>query len=268
MRLEVEREKKQPLISVVVAVFNGVETIEHLLKSVIGCTYDNLDLIIIDGGSSDGTLELLEKYSAHIKYWKSEKDRGIYDALNKAISACEVGSYVLVLGADDKLLELKPLVDSILEFDADVFVTNVQQRNIKNGKISPYKCFLPRVVNSRNFLSFPFHHQGFVFRLSDSASQRFEPELGLHADYEFMVRTIRLSEKSVFVEVLLSEYSTGGASDYFSWTNFKSLSDVAKSLGFNRLSIVLFSPLKFLRMLFKLILPVRFIDFWRDFFRS
>lgn len=262
-----EPYENMPLISIIVAVFNGVQTIERLLLSVVECTYENLNLIIMDGGSTDGTLEILEKYRDHIKCWKSEPDGGIYDALNKAMSFCELGSYVLVLGADDILLNIQPVIDSIVRDDADLLVTNVQQRNIKNDVTAIYKCFLPVDINNDNFLNFPFHHQGFIFKILDTASQRFYPELGLHSDYEFMVRAFRKAKSAVFVDVLLSEYSTGGASDYFSWKNLKSLDCVARSLGLSRIKIVIFSPLKFLRMLFKLILPIGFIDLFRRFFR-
>lgn len=263
-----ELDKKLPLISVVVAVFNGAETIERMLLSVVGCSYAYLDLIIMDGGSTDGTIEILEKYHDHIKYWKSERDDGIYDALNKAMTFCERDSYVLVLGADDKLLDIQPVVDSIVSDKADVLVTNVQQRNIKSGATGAYKCFLPAKINSYNFLSFPLHHQGFIFRISDVAFQGFCPKLGLHADYEFMARTLSVAKHAVFVDVLMSEYSTGGASDYFSWKNLKSLDRVACSLGLSRIKIVIFSPLRFLRMLIKLALPVGFIDLLRRIFRT
>lgn len=267
MSCKKESDKSLPLINIVVAVFNGVETIERLLLSVVECPYEYVDLIIMDGGSTDGTLELLEKYRDHIKYWKSERDNGIYDALNKAISFCELGSYVLVLGADDKLLDIQPVVDSIVRDNADVLVTNVRQRNIKSGVAAVYKCFLPTDINSYNFLSFPLHHQGFIFKIPDVAFQGFYPELGLHSDYEFMARTLRTAKRPIFVDVLLSEYSTGGASDYFSWKNLKSLGCVARSLGLSRLKILVFSPLQFLRMIFKLLLPVGCIDLLRRLFR-
>jgi len=268
MNSKKESDKKLPLISIVVAVFNGVETIEQLLLSVVECPYEHIDLIIMDGGSTDGTLELLEKYRDNIKYWKSERDDGIYNALNKAISFCELGSYVLVLGADDKLLDVQPIVDSIVRDNADVLVTNVRQKNIKSGAAKIYRCFLPANINNYNFLNFPLHHQGFVFRIPDVAFQGFYPELGLHSDYEFMVRTLSTAKHPVFVDSLLSEYSTGGASDYFSWKNLKSLDCVARSLGLSRLKIVFFSPLQFFRMIFKLVLPTGCIDLLRRFFRS
>jgi glycosyltransferase involved in cell wall biosynthesis len=72
--------------SVLIAVYNGAATLEKAIASFVEQTYANKELIIIDGGSTDGTQAILEKYSAEIAYWVSEKDRGIYHAWNKAVA--------------------------------------------------------------------------------------------------------------------------------------------------------------------------------------
>ena len=74
-----------PLITVVTVVLNGEKNIENTILSVISQTYDNIEYIIIDGGSTDGTLDAIRKYDDQIECWISEPDQGIYDAMNKAI---------------------------------------------------------------------------------------------------------------------------------------------------------------------------------------
>lgn len=76
----------KPLITVITVVFNGATYLEDTIKSVINQTYDNVEYIIIDGGSTDGTVDIIKRYTDRIDYWVSEKDGGIYDALNKGIS--------------------------------------------------------------------------------------------------------------------------------------------------------------------------------------
>lgn len=90
----------KPLISVITVVFNGAATLEHTIRSVIGQTYDNVEHIIIDGGSTDATLDILRKYEDNIDYWVSEKDNGIYDAMNKGIRLA-TGDVVGILNSDD-----------------------------------------------------------------------------------------------------------------------------------------------------------------------
>lgn len=90
----------KPLITVITVVFNGAATIEHTIRSVIEQTYDNVEHLIIDGGSTDSTLDILRKYDDNIDYWVSEKDAGIYDAMNKGIALAR-GEYIGMLNSDD-----------------------------------------------------------------------------------------------------------------------------------------------------------------------
>lgn len=90
----------KPLISVITVVFNGAETLADTIESVIKQRYDNIEYIVIDGASSDATVDILRQYDHVIDYWISEKDSGIYDAMNKGIALCS-GEYVGMLNADD-----------------------------------------------------------------------------------------------------------------------------------------------------------------------
>ncbi|MBD3842980.1 MAG: glycosyltransferase, partial [Campylobacterales bacterium] len=71
----------KPLISIITVVYNGEKYLEETIQSVINQTYDNVEYIIIDGGSNDGTLDIIKKYEDRIDYWVSERDKGIYDAM-------------------------------------------------------------------------------------------------------------------------------------------------------------------------------------------
>lgn len=252
-----------PLISVVVAVYNGGATIERLLLSVIGNDYKNIDLIVIDGGSTDCTLDVLRRYDAQITFWQSEKDEGIYDALNKGLAVCKHNSYVLVLGADDQLMNLSAIVDCASVERADLIVANVLQRNIVTEKFKTYFCRLPLSINSKNFLHFPMHHQGFMFQVLPHARRKFDTKLGIHADYEFMARALQSSRKPIYINEIMAEYSTGGASDYFAYKNMSSLFRVARSLQLSFFGILISSPGQLARMMLKLLVSKEVIDFLR-----
>lgn len=90
----------KPLVSIITVVFNGAATLEDAIRSVLQQTYVNIEYIIIDGGSSDGTQDIIRKYDARMDYWLSERDAGIYDAMNKGIALAS-GDYVGMLNADD-----------------------------------------------------------------------------------------------------------------------------------------------------------------------
>lgn len=93
----------KPLISVITVSYNAMDTIEETILSVINQTYSRIEYIIIDGGSTDGTLDIIKKYDDQISFWVSEPDKGIYDAMNKGILASK-GDFLFFLGADDIII--------------------------------------------------------------------------------------------------------------------------------------------------------------------
>jgi glycosyltransferase involved in cell wall biosynthesis len=92
--------EQQPLVSIITIVFNGEKHLQQTIESVLGQTYPNVEYIIIDGGSTDNTVSIINKYSSHLVYWISEKDKGISDAFNKGISKA-TGDIIGLINADD-----------------------------------------------------------------------------------------------------------------------------------------------------------------------
>ena len=106
-------------ITIVSVVYNGVKTIENMIMSVVNQSYKNIEFIIIDGGSVDGTVDILKKYDTQITFWCSEKDNGIYDAMNKALDHVS-GDYVQFIGADDFFISENVISDIVAEIDHNV----------------------------------------------------------------------------------------------------------------------------------------------------
>lgn len=115
-------------ISIVTVSFNAAATIEETIKSVVDQIYDNIEYIIIDGGSTDGTVDIIRRY-AHggseygkhvnaVTHWISEPDKGIYDAMNKGIAAA-TGGYIYFLGADDLLID-NSVIMSVEDYINDI----------------------------------------------------------------------------------------------------------------------------------------------------
>ncbi len=131
-----------PKISIVIVVRNAVNTVEKAIKSVLEQNYANFELVILDGLSTDGTLEIIEKYKDHIAFFSSEADLGIYDAMNKAVKNCS-GDRIYFLGADDELFGSNVLshvfsnsheVNEILYGNAYY----LHRKKIRFGKINRY----------------------------------------------------------------------------------------------------------------------------------
>ena len=107
---------EKPLISVVTVVYNGEATLEQTILSVVSQTYENVEYIIVDGGSKDGTIDIIKKYECKIDYWQSEPDRGIYDAMNKGIGLA-IGEWIYIIGADDFFVD-----ENVINELSDLFI--------------------------------------------------------------------------------------------------------------------------------------------------
>ena len=122
-------------ISIITVCFNSVATIEKTIKSVLSQTYENIEYIIVDGSSKDGTLEIIKKYENKITKWNTEPDKGLYDAMNKGIHLSS-GDLVGILNSDDIFTDVFVL-ENIAKFhqenDIDISVGNITQFN-KVGK--------------------------------------------------------------------------------------------------------------------------------------
>lgn len=131
-----------PLITVVTVCYNAVNELEKTMLSVLNQTYDNIEYIVIDGGSKDGTVDIIKKYADRLAYWVSEPDKGIYDAMNKGIHAAK-GEYLIFMNGGDSFKSDKALFFSIpyLEKNFDVvsgiaFISNQIWIPAKNSDLS------------------------------------------------------------------------------------------------------------------------------------
>ncbi|MDP3464759.1 MAG: glycosyltransferase [Sulfuricurvum sp.] len=112
---------QKPLISIITVVYNGAKTLEETITSVINQTYENIEYIIIDGGSTDTTLDIIKKYEDKIHYWISEPDQGIYDAINKGIKIAS-GEIIHLLNADDYYIDSQ-VIDKIVKIKVQPILT-------------------------------------------------------------------------------------------------------------------------------------------------
>ena len=153
-----KKYNKKNLISIITVVLNGEKTIERTIKSVINQSYSNYELIVIDGGSSDGTINILKKYNKNISFWTSKKDKGIYHAMNKGIKKSS-GKIIGILNSDDYYLKnaLKTVNTYFNKFQNIEFLFgSVKKNRIMSG-------FYPKKISYR-FNIYPGHSSGFFIK--------------------------------------------------------------------------------------------------------
>jgi glycosyltransferase involved in cell wall biosynthesis len=143
----------KPLISVIIPVLNRIGTLEETIKSVIHQQYDNVEIVLIDGGSTDGTLEIIEKFDDYIDYWCSAPDNGIYDAMNKGVRVAS-GDWLYFLGSDDILLNVLHKVAVHLQHTNEVYYGDVylpKCHKIYDGPFTPYKLMKNNIPHQATF---------------------------------------------------------------------------------------------------------------------
>ncbi len=192
-------EVKQPLITIITVAYNAKATIEDTIKSVIDVNYKNINYIIIDGGSKDGTVDVIKKYASCIKYWVSEPDKGIYDAMNKGWKIAEKNSYVLFVGAGDKVLSLPDNLgeDYSNVYYGDVFIGDVLFRSSHNFKL--------KLGNS-------LHHQALLIPKALNEEPPFGISYKIYGDFDFNQRLLKKKVKFEYCKDFKSYALPGGIS--------------------------------------------------------
>ncbi len=180
-----------PLITVITVVYNGAKTLEQTIQSVINQTYPNVEYIIIDGGSTDGTLNIIKNYEDYIDYWVSEKDKGIYDAMNKGIDAAN-GEWINFMNAGDGFCGaniIENLVnDHIFQNNKGIvtgYVRIVDVNGRWQGYKHPYKKLKDCDFRKENCIA---HQATFTHKEVFKKIGKFSLEYKIQGDYDFWLR--------------------------------------------------------------------------------
>lgn len=148
------------LITIITVVYNDFKNIEKTIQAILDQTYKDIEYIIIDGGSQDGTADVIKKYESNLAYWISEKDRGIYDAMNKAINKSN-GEWIIFMNSGDLFYNNNVLQDIFFNKSypvSDIIYGNTLALNSKNIIIPPKK------ISKNFFYSNTICHQSIFFK--------------------------------------------------------------------------------------------------------
>ena len=202
--------------SIIVAVYNNASKIQNCIDSFVSQNYKSKELIVIDGGSTDGTKEIIERNASEISYWESKSDRGIYHAFNKGVQHAS-GDFILFLGSDDCFWD--SFVLSKVESRLDMIEENIRLVYGKVAIVSPNDKILQIGNNSwekskRLFYQYcNIYHQG-VFHRRDMFSNNsyFDESFKIAGDYDLMLRELRIRDAYFLSDIEVSRMQIGGVS--------------------------------------------------------
>lgn len=237
-------------ISLITVAFNAQNTIDRCIRSVLGQKFNNIEYIVIDGGSTDNTVHIIDKYRDKIAFYVSEPDNGIYDAMNKGI-ALATGDVIGTLNADDYMAD-----DEILNDVASAFAE--QETNIVYGDLD-YVDLNGKIIRKWrsgkyksgmfNFGWMPPHPTFYCRRQLFEQLGNYSQDYGSAADYELMLRFVHLNKTHVhYLNKVMVKMIIGGVSNKSIYNRVKALRFDLKAMRNNDILVpvltLLFKPLR------------------------
>ena len=199
-------------LSIITVVFNSKSVLENTIKSITEQEYKDVEYIVIDGGSTDGTIDIIKKYKNFISVWISEPDKGIYDAMNKGLKKA-TGDYVWFLNAGDEIYSPDTLsfIDT-LENDADAYYGEVEYID-EDGKNLGTRTLKkpPENLSWRNLdKGMVVSHQSIIVKRDKAVY--YSLEYKYCSDIDWMIRTLKNCQIILNTKKILSKFLIGGYS--------------------------------------------------------
>ncbi|MBV7529478.1 glycosyltransferase family 2 protein [Chitinophaga sp. sic0106] len=204
-----------PVISIITVCYNAEKHIEKTIQSVLSQTYPHIEFIIVDGASKDGTMAVVEKYRDHIATIISEKDKGLYDAMNKGLKAA-TGDYVYFLNADDLLHDSDVLTKAFATCaDADVyygeamFLTEDGKPLGLRSQQTPHQ--VPEQLTWKSLQhGMVVSHQAFIVKRTISPA--YDLQYKVCADIDWMIQVLKHAKTCCNTHLVIAGFRVGGTS--------------------------------------------------------
>lgn len=206
--------KNNPNVSIITVCLNSEKYIERAVKSILSQTYKNIEYVVIDGGSTDGTLNILNKYKSSINCLISEQDKGIYDAMNKGIRK-STGDIIYFLNSDDYLYNERAVEDAVHFFSnkkADLVYGDCLCRSQFNNEVHLKKHF--HVAAKRHFLKGTIVQSAIFFKRSCFLKAGyFKIRYKIAADHRWYLKALfKKRLRAAHISQIISVFQEGGAS--------------------------------------------------------
>ena len=200
-----------PKLTVITIVYNNVRDIERTINSVLKQTYKNIEYIIIDGKSTDGTLAVIAQYKERISRIISEPDKGIYDAMNKGL-ALATGDYILFMNSGDEIYDEQTVEDV---FDsasgADIYYGETEMFNDNWESLGRRRHEAPEIFNWKSFqFGMNISHQAIYVRRS--ITEPYDLKYKYSSDIDWIIKSAKKASNIVNVHRYVAKYLVGGMS--------------------------------------------------------
>ncbi|MFI3298637.1 MAG: glycosyltransferase family 2 protein [Rikenellaceae bacterium] len=200
-----------PKISFITVVYNDKEGLSRTLKNLCEAHYPAKELVVVDGGSTDGSVEVASQWAHAISYYVSERDGGIYDAMNKGIAA-STGRFLWFVNAGDTIENIEVLQSYFAtdNYLADIYYGDTLIVNEQGEELGLRRKPLPEKLTLGEFKNgMVICHQSFVMRRS--LAPKYDTRYLYSADYKWMMECVRRAKSAINVHSVLSRFETGGA---------------------------------------------------------
>jgi glycosyltransferase involved in cell wall biosynthesis len=201
----------RPKLSIITIVYNNVAHIERTMLSVLNQTYSNIEYIIVDGASTDGTLDIVNKYQDRISKLISEKDEGIYDAMNKGLVA-STGDYVLFMNSGDELYSKDTVAQVFASANnADIYYGETEMFNSGGKSLGQRRHKAPANFSWRSFkYGMSVSHQAIYVKRS--IAEPFNRKYQLSSDIDWILNAAKKAKSIVNTHQYVAKYLVGGMS--------------------------------------------------------
>lgn len=232
------KDRIKPTISVITIVLNGSAHIEDTIKSVITQDYENIEYIVVDGGSIDGTIDIIKRYEDSISKWVSEPDCGIADAMNKGIKMAS-GDIIGIIHADDYY---EPgAVSAVLDAfnkDPDVGVVHGNMILLSSRRSCSVECRPVKDIEKDAWKIMPvLHPTVFVKKAVYGKFGLFNTAYRIAMDYDMILRFLENRVRFKFLEKNIATMRDGGISTILLHKRYREVRDIAVRHGYSRLKV-------------------------------
>jgi glycosyltransferase involved in cell wall biosynthesis len=208
--MEQNKNRPRPFVSIITVVFNSEKLLEETILSVIKQSYPHFEYIIVDGGSKDKTLDIIKKYDSSINKWISEKDEGLYDAMNKGLKMA-IGDYVWFINSGDKIYSpntLEKIVESTHSMP-DMIYGETEITDIDGNSLGMRRHSAPKALNWKMFSrGMLVCHQSVLVRRGLSGEYNLDYKYS--SDFEWLIRALRAAKSIHNSGLTLSKFLEGG----------------------------------------------------------